>query len=122
MATQQASAITEANNLIALMKQIQALRPAWNDFITRYNSEGWAAIWQALPTAALNGDGSLGTADGSPNAFHPIDTRIVTTLNKSVSKAQLTNGVVLLQQLQNFMTDAAVTQALYNQSIDDLAT
>ena len=64
-----------------------------------------------------NADGSLGTADGSPVATHPIS---VGTLG--VSKNQLVAGVVAIEQFLNFCGNVGVSQAQYSQSIDDLAS
>lgn len=122
--TQLDQAISGANQLINLMGVFKGFRQQLNDFVTAQNSEGWQTIWANLATAAANSDGSLGAADGSPNVAHPIDTRVSTqtALAKSVSKTKLTNGVVFLQQLQNMLTNAAVTTANYNASVDDLAS
>lgn len=117
-------AISGANQLINLCQTFKALRQQLNDFVTAQSSEGWQATWAAMATAAQNADGSLGAADGSPNVAHPIDTRVTTqaALAKAVSKTKLTNGVVFLQQLQNMLTNAGVTTANYNASVDDLAS
>lgn len=119
--TKQTKAITAANTVIALAQQLAILRSSINDFVTAYNSEGYSNVWNALPTATQNTDGSLGTADGSPNTAHPINTGTVTTLAKAVSATQLVNAVSMLEQLQNFFGNAEVTQNNYNITVDDLA-
>ena len=123
MSLKQDAAVQAANNVISFAAQLKSLRQAINDFVTQYNGEGYSTTWAALATAPYNANGTLGTADVSPVVSNPIDTRVAgQVLAKAVSKNQLVNGVVLLQQLQNFFTNVAVTQGNYNQTIDDLAS
>lgn len=123
MATKQDNAVTAANTLIGFMAALKTLRPAINDFVTQYNSEGFSTTWGNLSTAAQNSNGTLGTVDVTPTATNPIDTRVAgQTLTKAVSKNMLVAGVTLIQQLQNFFTNAAVTTGNYNQTIDDLVS
>lgn len=123
MATKADAAIAALNDLINHMQQFQGFRSWMNDFIVKYNSEGYGTTWAALATCAQNADGSLGTADGSATAGHPIDTRTTTNaaLLRAVTAAMGTSGITALQQLQNFCTNQAVTTGNYNQTINDLA-
>lgn len=119
--TKQTRALNAANSLMAIAQQLSALRATVNQFVTQYNSEGYSTVWSNLGTCAQNSDGSLGTADGSPTSGHPINVGTYTSLNKAVSATQLTGGVTMIEQLQNFFTNAAVTTGNYNQTIDDLS-
>ncbi len=119
--TKQSRAINAANSLMAIAQQLSGLRATINQFVTQYNSEGYSGVWSSLPTAAQNADGSLGAADGASTPGHPIDTRIVTALNKAVTAAMLTSGVTLIEQLQNFFNNQAVTTGNYSQTVDDLS-
>jgi hypothetical protein len=123
MATRQDKAVAAANQLIGIANQLALLRAQINDYVTTYNNEAYSTTWGAFPTAAQNADGSLGTADGTPTAGHPIDTRVanVGLLTKAVTAAMLSSMVTCLQQLQNFFSNATVTTGNYNQSINDLA-
>jgi hypothetical protein len=121
LGTKQQAAIVRANQLIGLCQTLQTTRSSITDFIKAYNSEGYSTVWAGLATAAQNPDGSLGTADGSPNTAHPIDTRVITGLNAAVSETQLVAGVTLLTQLQNFFGNLGVTTGNYSQNLDDLA-
>lgn len=111
-ATQQSQSIQVANNLcaaasnfLAVFQQMVGLDAAWTD-------NGVAAVLAALPTAALNADGSLGTADGSPNVAHPIDTRIVTSLQHMLSSNQIGSLKTILDELVSYVNGSAVaTQA-----------
>lgn len=121
--TKQTKAIAAANGIIGIAQQLAILRSNINAFVVPYNSEGYSTVWNNLATAALNTDGSLGTADSTPNVSHPIDTRVAanTNLAKAVSATQLINAVAMIEQLQNFFTNLAVTQNNYNITVDDLA-
>lgn len=117
-------AIIAANNLIGISVTLRGLRGQINDFVTNYTDEGFSTIWSNFATAAQNADGSLGTVDGSPNVTHPIDTRVAsqTALTKDVSETQLAAGITMIQQLQNFFGNSAVTTGNYSQTTDDLAS
>jgi hypothetical protein len=116
--SKQNKAIIAANQLATYATQLQQLRQSMNDFVTQYNTQQYSGIWAAWPTAALNADGTLGTADVTPVAANPIR---LAEMAKAVSKNQLTNAVNLVIQLQNLFGNLAVTQGNYNQTIDDLA-
>lgn len=120
--TKQDQAVAGANTLISLMGVFRGLRAQVNDLITAYTNEGWSTVWAAFPTALQNADGTLGTADGAPNTTHPVDTRVVTGLAKSVTETQLVNAIVCLQQLQKFLTNQAVATSNYGTNVDDLAS
>lgn len=113
--TPQENAINLANNLIAVMGSLNAVKQQIDQIVSTYNAEQISAIWAALATAALNTDGSIGAADATPVTTHPIT---VGNINKSWS--QLISGVTLIEQLQSFFNNAAVTQANYLQTIRDL--
>ncbi len=119
--TKQTKAVAAAAAVETIAQQLSALRATIENLVTEYNSEGYSTTWGNLATAALNADGSLGTADGTPTSGHPIDTRVVAGLPKAVSASQLVAGVTMIEQLQNFFSNAAVSTANYSQTIDDLA-
>lgn len=119
--TKQTRALAAANGIMAIAQQLATLRANIAAFVTAYNSEGYGTTWGNLATCAQSADGSLGTADGTPTAGHPIDTRVYPTLNKAVPASSLTGGVNLIEQLQNFFGNVAVTTGNYSQTVDDLA-
>lgn len=120
--TKQTRAILAANTLMmTLAPQAEALYNAFQKFLAEYNAEQYATTWNALPTCAQNADGSLGTADGTPTAGHPINTAIVSGLAKAVPATQLTSMVTCCQQAISFFTNVAVIQGNYIQSVADLA-
>jgi hypothetical protein len=115
MQTKQQIAIAVAQQLSAYLIQLKQLDENLQDLNNQYNEEGLSNVWAAMPTAAVNADGTVGAADGSPVASNPT---AVGGINKS--KNALVNGIVLAQQLHGFLTNAAVIQGNYLQSINDL--
>lgn len=109
-ATPQSQAINGANDLLSVMQQLQQVRATVDNFVRQYVAANYSAEWNAFPTAIAATDGSLGTADGSPNTVHPIDTRVATMANLLIplSAANLVNGVAIFQALQNFFTGGVV--------------
>lgn len=115
-ATNQQSAIEQANELIGLANSFRDLRSRVTAYMRRYTSTQPDAIWQELATAAYNADGSIGSTDDEPNNANPIT---VEELHRS--RNQLINGVTMLEQFQNFLDNEAVTQGDRNTVIDQLA-
>lgn len=109
-ATPQSQAINGANDLLAIMQQFQSARAAADNWLRQYNASNWSAVWNALATAPANADGSLGTADGSPNTAHPIDTRVASQagLQTPISAANLVNGAAIVTALDAFFTGGVV--------------
>lgn len=118
MANAQSQAIALANQTLQLAAQVQSLGLSVNQLVTQYNSTNAGAVWAALATAPVNTDGSLGAADGATNVAHPIDTRVVPTLNRAISSNSLTSLVTLLEAYQSFLSGAAVP-TLARQSLID---
>lgn len=110
-ATPQSQAVNLANDLLSVAQQLQAARGAVDDFLRKYTALNLSAVWDALPTAAQNTDGSLGAADGTPNNAHPIDTRVVSGLNIPLSANNLVNCVALFQALDSFFANGVVAQS-----------
>jgi hypothetical protein len=96
--------ISEANQIISLYNSHVALKAQWTE-------QGIANLLNALATAALNTDGSFGTADGSPNVAHPIDTRVAANaaLTKSLSSNQLTSIKSLMDAIVSLIDANAVS-------------
>lgn len=119
--TKQSRAVAAANALIGINQQLVALMASIDNFVKAYNSEGYSTVWSNLPTCAQNADGSLGTADSTPTSGHPINTATIPALLKAVPATQLVSGVTMIEQLQNFFGNVAVTTGNYRQTLDDLA-
>ena len=93
---------------VVVEPSLEGVRLAIDDIVRRWNATGALTMVNALATAALNTDGSLGTADGSPNNAHPIDTRIYTTLLYPRSANDFSNAVTAIEALQAFFTGGVV--------------
>ncbi len=108
-ATNQSQAIQVANayfaaasDLMAAYQRVVALGQQWTD-------ESVANTLNALSTAALNADGTLGTADGTPNNTHPIDTRIYTALQHAVSANQIASVKTVEDAFVTLINGSAVS-------------
>jgi hypothetical protein len=109
-ATPQSQAINGANDLLFAMQVLQQARATCDNFLRQWTANGYGTIWNAMATTAQNADGSLGTADGTPNNAHVIDTRLAGAANLAtpISATNLANAVTLLQALDAFFTNAVV--------------
>ena len=117
MQSKQQDAISAANDLGNLMTILRFARDQAQAFVTKYNNAGWSATWAAMATAAQNADGSLGTADATPNTAHPIAVGGIYR-----SQQALVAGVVTLEQFLNFCGNAAVIQGNYSADIEALVS
>ena len=107
--------IGNVNSIYATLRQFHDLLSTVNELVNTFTQLNGAAVLQALPTALMNPDGTLGTPDpaGAPVTGHPIDTRVVSTL--SIANSSYDIGVMfnLAQAYQALMGCAAVTQQNY---------
>lgn len=108
-ATQQSQAIQIANQLISLAQtlisvydQMVVLDAAWTD-------NAVATVIAAMGTVALNADGTLGAADGTPNVAHPLNTATYTTLSRAMSSNQIGQLKTILDGIVNYVGGTAVT-------------
>lgn len=89
-------AITIANQVITLVSQIKLVRSQVAE-ITKVNTDNpLGTLWNALKTCVLNGDGTLGAADGTPTAGHSIDSRVYPNLQREVTNTNLTDALQIL--------------------------
>jgi hypothetical protein len=121
--TKQDFAIDAANKLLDIASQFKSLRSQIDDFVISSSSESYSTIWSALPTIAYKADGTLGAGDTTPISSNPINqAQVQSILNRTVSSDQLVSGVTLILDFQKFLTNQAVSTALRNQVVDDLAS
>lgn len=118
MSTPNTQAVAGLNALNGMMGQIASLRQQINDFVLQYNDNNWSATWAAMATAALNADGTLGTADSAPVSTHPIDNRYYAALARSTTSGNYVNAVSMLEALQAFLTGGAVSSSNRNAVLD----
>jgi hypothetical protein len=123
VASQQTEVINLLNDIGNLVASIQApngVREQVDDIVRKWNSVGALTIVNALATAPANTDGSLGTADGSPNNAHPIDTRIYASLLYPRSANDFANAVTAFQALQNYFTGGGTVPTLNRDNVLEL--
>jgi hypothetical protein len=94
--------VSLAQQLLSLYLQIVAANNAWGD-------DGSLAIAQALATCAQNADGSLGTADVTPNNAHVIDPRVYAALSRAVSENTVTSLLTQLNNVVSFINGNALS-------------
>lgn len=87
--TLQSQAIAVANQLIAIGQNIYNAQQQSNQSNGVYTQLTLSTVLAALPTCAVNADGTLGAADGTPNPAHVIDTRVIAGLNRAISANDL---------------------------------
>jgi hypothetical protein len=92
-----------------MLNDLGGLAQALNTFLVSANGLALlpdpTTIWQALPTCALNADGSLGTPDESPNNANPIDVRVVQGLDVARSYTQYSALYTLIKALVSSQAD-----------------
>jgi hypothetical protein len=108
MATQQGQTIANANTIIGLTQSLQALYLQIRAASEAWTDDATANQLNALPTAPYKTDGSLGTADTTPNTANPIDTRIITTLSRTVSANSVASMLTILQNVKTYVEGGAV--------------
>lgn len=107
MATPQTQAIQIANTVISTAAQVQTLYQNIGNLIQQYNDIGASTYWAQFSTCATNSDGSLGSADGSPNTAHVMDTRVVTGINRAISANALSALVSVYESFKNSLDGTA---------------
>jgi hypothetical protein len=119
-ATKQSQAVGVANEILVFAGQMNALFTVANNLSTKYTNQGIQATLNALPTCVQNPDGSLGTPDVAPVTGNPINTNIITGLNRAVSAQKLIQNKAIMGEFVAFMANLAVTTKDRNATVDDL--
>ncbi len=88
--------------MLSLYQTMLALDASWTD-------DGVATALATLNTVAVNSDGTLGTADGTPNPAHPINPAIYPTITRAVSVNQLTLTKTIMDGFVSYIGGQAVT-------------
>lgn len=107
MQTKQTNALNSATNLSVLMAKYIAFMNSVQAYLADYNQSTWDAVWSQLPTAEVNADGTLGTADGTPNNARPITVPAGAPL--LMSRNDLIGAKALLDVLNTLYTQAGGT-------------
>jgi hypothetical protein len=106
MTTPQTQAVQVANGLIICAQQFMNLYQQMVALDAQWTDQGVATILAAMSTSAQNADGSIGTADGSPNVAHPITS---TLLSRAISSNQIGQMKTVLDGLVTYINGSAVT-------------
>jgi hypothetical protein len=109
------SSISGAQQIMTLYQQLTALQNVWTDVNV-------GATLNALGTVSLNADGSLGSADATPNTAHPIDPNKYPSMSRALSSTQITQIKSILDGIVTYIQGGAVTtqpaaRAILNQAI-----
>jgi len=116
-ATKQTQTIAIANELIGLAGQLQSILFTASNLSQRYGNQGVQVVLNNLPTAVYNADGTLGTADVTPVNTNPIDTRIITGLNRACTPQQLIAVKTIMNDFITFMTNATTAASAQDRTI-----
>ena len=110
MATQQSDlAVSYANQIQSILQQLRAMRVSAQEIKTINTATPLGNWWNVLSTTALATDGSLGTADGSPNTAHPIDSRVYPALTRGqVSATQMASALGLVLNIVDLCAGTAI--------------
>lgn len=101
-------AIDYANQIIALATQLRNIRALIAEIVTLNVTSPFGNLWATFATTNTNADGTLATADSTPNVAHPIDPRVYTGLTRAVKSGDLTNALQLIVDFQAFMAGTAL--------------
>ena len=99
------------NRLVLLGGSAGDLKRQIERAVADYTALGAATKLAAFPTAPLTSTGGLGTADASPNAANPVDTRVSpgNQLDRAISGSDMTALVAYLTALAAGIGGAAVS-------------
>lgn len=103
------NAVNYANQVMNIVQQLRNLRAACVEIVTINGTTPLGNLWTVLKTAALNTDGTLGTADGSVTSTNPIDTRVYTAMSRAVKSGDLTNALQCIVDFDSFMAGSSLS-------------
>jgi hypothetical protein len=111
-ATLQTQAIQIANGLMSIAQQLASIKGSIDMLATQYTQLTLSGVFNAMHTAPVNADGSLGTADLSPVLTNPIDTRVAaqSTLTRTILATDLASLNTLVQAVSTLLAGSAVSQ------------
>jgi hypothetical protein len=108
-ATPQTQALAIVNGMISLGQQIWNLQQAASALETQWSELTIGNILAAWPTVAVNADGSLGAADGTPNEAHLIDPSKI-DITRALAPSDITSLVTFIGAFLNLASGAVVAQ------------
>ena len=92
-----------AQQLLIIYQQMVIIDAAWTD-------DTVATTIAAMGTVAVNADGTLGAADGTPNVAHPINLALYPSLSRAVSSNQIGQAKTIMDGIVAYVSGQAVSQ------------
>ena len=108
VATQQMQAIANANQVMGLAGQLLSL---YNQVLTvnaNWQDDNSLAVMNAMGTAKLNTDGTIGASDTAPVSGNPLDPTKYPTLSHAASVSQITSALTQLNNIVNYINGQAL--------------
>jgi hypothetical protein len=115
--TPQQQAIIVANGYISIAQQIMTICAQLTTLDQEWADQGIATIIAAMGTVALNADGTLGAADGSPKNANPLNTAIYPALSVPLSSNQIASLKTILDEIETYVSGGAVATQVGARSI-----
>ena len=110
MPTLNTQAIQTANNLMNLAQQLLIIYQQMVIIDAAWTDDTVATTIAAMGTVTVNGDGTLGTADGAPNVAHPINLALYPSLSRAVSSNQIGQVKTIMDGIVAYVGGQAVSQ------------
>lgn len=98
--------VNYANQVMTAVQQIATLKATVTALLAYNSVVPLGNLWGVLSTTALNADGSLGTADGSPVSGHYVDSRVYPSMSRVVKNTDLSNALQVLTEFGTFCSGA----------------
>lgn len=121
-ASPQTQAIQNANTIISLAAQLLTLSQSITQVNNAWQDQGSANVLNAMATRAAKTDGTLGTADVTPNNANPIDIGAYITLNRAISSNTLAAMLTVLNNIPTYVAGSAVAATSGVRAICNQAT
>lgn len=106
----QDQALLIGSQIIKTVAGLTTLRATIAAINNTYTELNLAAVFDAMPTATQNADGSLTPDTAAPVAGHPIDTSKMSGLSIALSAYDIGVMLTLLQQLAALLDGDTVAQ------------
>jgi hypothetical protein len=106
--TPQTQAIQNANTVMSLAAQLLGLYAAINAANANWQDDNSLIVMNAMGTAKLNSDGTIGAADTTPVSGNPLDPVKYPTLSHAVSVSSITSALTQLNNVVNYINGQAL--------------
>jgi len=120
--TPQTQAIQNKNSIEQLCARLLQLTYDIQTVNSAYIDDASGNTLNAMATAPLNTDGTLGTADSTPNSTHAIDTRIYTAVQRATSAFSTVQALTVLNNIPLYVNGSSVSATTGVRAILNAAT